>query len=71
MNQKHNYTDEHDPKDQEDIKAGDHIRLKGGGPKMVVEQANPSDCVCVWFNGNKVKTATFKYVVVEKVAVRV
>ncbi|MGE4281296.1 MAG: YodC family protein [Magnetospirillum sp.] len=54
----------------QDIKPGDEVRLKSGGPVMTVEHAGTSDmtgddfAVCVWFNDKReLKRETFSPVV--------
>jgi uncharacterized protein YodC (DUF2158 family) len=46
-----------------DIKAGDVVELKSGGPKMTVEKVGPHNGVerafCEWFDGNENKIGGF------------
>jgi uncharacterized protein YodC (DUF2158 family) len=44
---------------------GDLVKLKSGGPAMTVEadvsdRVFPSNYLCVWFDGRKLKTSTFR-----------
>ena len=42
------------------LKPGDIVRLKSGGPPMTVAGRAPSgNYLCCWFAGNEVKTDTF------------
>lgn len=44
-----------------DIKVGDLVELKSGGPTMTVEIAyDDGDVRCVWFAGEKQQTHIFK-----------
>ncbi len=38
---------------------GDVVRLKSGGPRMVVIDANPVRCDCAWFIAATVRKGTF------------
>jgi uncharacterized protein YodC (DUF2158 family) len=58
----------------DEIKPGDVVRLKSGGPKMVVHEVGPEmysdqpSVWCEWFNDkNEPKKGPFKLVSVEKV----
>jgi len=47
-----------------EIKPGDVVRLKSGGPKMTVQKIGEYMAVghgaqCVWFDGNKESTKVF------------
>lgn len=46
-----------------DLKTGDVVYLKSGGPAMTVNAITPSmiakAVVCVWFVGNENKSATY------------
>lgn len=35
-----------------ELKVGDVVRLKSGGPKMTVEEVRPTSVVCIWFTGD-------------------
>jgi uncharacterized protein YodC (DUF2158 family) len=52
-----------------EIKAGDRVRLKSGGPTMTVSRLedNGLNAVCGWFDGKKEKLATFAVVMLERV----
>ncbi|MGC1361085.1 MAG: DUF2158 domain-containing protein [Silvibacterium sp.] len=34
-----------------DLKVGDVVQLKSGGPKMTVNELTPAQAHCVWFVG--------------------
>lgn len=42
-----------------DLKVGDVVRLKSGGPKMTIYSIIDNGCYCTWFdaNDNKVNDA--------------
>jgi uncharacterized protein YodC (DUF2158 family) len=42
----------------DEIKAGDLVQLKSGGPCMTVSHVLKNMAVCVWFNGNQEKSLT-------------
>jgi uncharacterized protein YodC (DUF2158 family) len=44
------------------IKVGDVVQLKSGGPKMTVEsiEANPAGILCTWFDGADKKSSCFQ-----------
>ncbi len=42
-----------------DIKAGDLVRLKAGGPDMVVEAVTGNRAICVWFDKAKHNSESF------------
>jgi uncharacterized protein YodC (DUF2158 family) len=45
-----------------DIKVGDIVELRSGGPPMVVEDVgilDTSPVTCVWFDGNKRESGNF------------
>jgi uncharacterized protein YodC (DUF2158 family) len=41
------------------IKKGDVVQLKSGGPHMTVQQTNDESAECVWFSGYEDKSAWF------------
>ncbi|WP_291869565.1 DUF2158 domain-containing protein [Maribacter sp.] len=43
----------------EEIKLGDVVILKAGGPSMTVYQINGNDIGCKWFDGNELKYGGF------------
>ena len=44
------------------IKVGDVVKLKSGGPKMTVEstESNPAGFLCTWFDGADKKSSCFQ-----------
>jgi len=42
-----------------DVKVGDVVRLKSGGPAMTVDFIDGEQVTCVWFEKTKEKRATF------------
>ena len=42
------------------IKAGDTVRLKSGGPLMTVAWVKESTASCDWFDGSKAVTQSFQ-----------
>lgn len=52
-----------------DLKAGDIVRLKSGGPDMTVEYVDTelSRCRCSWFDGKKLSHEFFQPEALEKV----
>lgn len=56
-----------------DLKAGDIVVVKSGGPEMTVQEAGNSPelgsyAACVWFDSKyELKTATFMQVALKKV----
>jgi uncharacterized protein YodC (DUF2158 family) len=52
-----------------DIKIGDVVMLKSGGPKMTVEYM-PDDTIvkCVWFIGTTLHRGEFKIVLLNRVS---
>jgi uncharacterized protein YodC (DUF2158 family) len=52
-----------------DIKIGDVVMLKSGGPKMTVEFMVSDQMVkCVWFVGNELNRGEFKIVLLDRVS---
>lgn len=51
----------------EEIKAGDIVVLKSGGPKMTVAWVEEGDALCEWFDAkNESKTKRFSVEVLTK-----
>jgi uncharacterized protein YodC (DUF2158 family) len=50
-----------------DIKIGELVVLKSGGPKMVVADTDGVYALCVWFDGNIKHEAPFKLGIIDKV----
>lgn len=44
------------------IKAGDIVVLKSGGPNMTVKWVDGSECYCEWFDGKKAMGNSFTLV---------
>lgn len=44
---------------EQQVKAGDVVELKSGGPKMTVKWVNETSAYCEWFAGTKIEGATF------------
>lgn len=42
-----------------ELKLGDVVELKAGGPSMTVYQINGNDVGCKWFDGNELKHGGF------------
>jgi uncharacterized protein YodC (DUF2158 family) len=52
----------------EDLKAGEVVRLKSGGPAMtILEKQGPHTADCAWFAEVEVRTASFPVVALEVV----
>ncbi|MCE5320104.1 MAG: DUF2158 domain-containing protein [Bacteroidales bacterium] len=49
-----------------EIKVGDRVMLKSGGPVMTVNEINGNDVSCQWFEGSTIKGATFIKEVLKK-----
>ncbi|MCB1764452.1 MAG: DUF2158 domain-containing protein [Candidatus Competibacteraceae bacterium] len=43
----------------DDLKIGDVVMLKSGGPKMTVSDKEDNDVFCIWFDGDQKKRDTF------------
>ena len=43
----------------DEIKVGDVVRLKSGGPKMTVQGDIYGNCLCAWFVKDKEQTGQF------------
>jgi uncharacterized protein YodC (DUF2158 family) len=53
-----------------DIKAGDRVQVKSGGPTMTVESIGKDGTVyCVWFDGSTEKKSNFNSASLQKVDV--
>ncbi|WP_375263825.1 YodC family protein [Palleronia sp.] len=51
----------------EDLKPGDLVRLKSGGPVMTYEgDSEYRGPICVWFDGSKMKRECFTLTALEK-----
>ena len=51
----------------DDLKVGDVVRLKSGGPKMTVEDIREGgDIYCCWFDDNAKKGDIFKREILKK-----
>jgi uncharacterized protein YodC (DUF2158 family) len=44
----------------EELKVGDVVELKSGGPEMTVETIYDSGVDCIWMDDNTVRSANFK-----------
>ena len=42
-----------------ELKVGDVVVLKAGGPSMTIYQINGNDVGCKWFDGNELKYGGF------------
>ncbi len=52
----------------EEIKEGDVVRLKSGGPLMTVIGNEREGCRCAWFDKNEeVKVSTFANYIIKKI----
>jgi uncharacterized protein YodC (DUF2158 family) len=52
----------------EELKVGDVVQLKSGGPEMTVEEIKPSNNVsCVWFQTPDFIRRTFSIAVLKKI----
>jgi uncharacterized protein YodC (DUF2158 family) len=53
-----------------DIKIGDVVMLKSGGPKMTVEYIPDGSIIvkCVWFVGTELQRGEFKMVLLDRVS---
>jgi uncharacterized protein YodC (DUF2158 family) len=50
-----------------DLKIGDVVRLKSGGPKMTIAEIGDSDdkrVKCIWFDGNKKNEDIFEEAII-------
>lgn len=56
---------------KESFKSGDFVKLRVGGPKMIVDSISQfdGDVTCQWFSGSKLNHGTFAPETLEKVAV--
>ncbi|MCW5519407.1 DUF2158 domain-containing protein [Aureitalea sp. L0-47] len=43
----------------DELKVGDVVVLKAGGPSMTIYQINGNDVGCKWFDGNELKHGGF------------
>ena len=50
-----------------ELKAGDVVSLKSGGPRMTISSKGTNGCYCKWFSGEEVKHDTFTPESLEKV----
>ncbi|MBP0116386.1 YodC family protein [Bradyrhizobium vignae] len=56
-----------------DIKLGDVVQLKSGGPKMTIQKLGTfttvggPGAVCVWFDGSKEQKQVFALVTLQKI----
>jgi uncharacterized protein YodC (DUF2158 family) len=50
-----------------EIRVGDIVVLKSGGPKMTVEKVGNGVFVCKWFDGDKAERDFFPFDTVRKV----
>ncbi len=44
----------------DEIKAGDVVQLKSGGPKMTVRSVTGRECKCQWFDESKLTSGMFR-----------
>ena len=44
---------------KEEIKAGDRVMLKSGGPEMTVKEIKGDEAECTWFNDGKLSQESF------------
>lgn len=58
-----------------DLKKGDKVRLKSGGPLMTISDigdyslgqvGEPNDAKCIWFDGKRLEEAVFDIATLEK-----
>lgn len=50
-----------------ELKVGDTVRLKSGGPLMTIQWCNAEECKCQWFDDkHKLQVGAFKVEQVEK-----
>jgi uncharacterized protein YodC (DUF2158 family) len=48
------------------IKEGDVVRLKSGGPAMTVDEVSEGSAHCVWFEGGKRQGSWFNAATLQK-----
>ena len=55
----------------DDLKPGDVVQLKSGGPKMTYEGRSEmlGDAICCWFVGTEMKRKGFTHAALERVTV--
>lgn len=46
-------------KDNHELKAGDVVQLKSGGPRMTIQSITADVCTCKWFMGEEIVTDYF------------
>ena len=51
-----------------ELKKGDLVELKSGGPEMTINQINDASVTCVWFDGTNRQEAVFDVAALERVA---
>ncbi len=57
----------------EQLKAGEIVRLKSGGPEMTIEEisrwheSSKDQAKCTWFNGGKIESKIFELTSLEKI----
>jgi uncharacterized protein YodC (DUF2158 family) len=49
----------------DEIKEGDRVRLKSGGPVMTVESISAQGAFCIWFEGPQRHQGMFKLLTLE------
>jgi uncharacterized protein YodC (DUF2158 family) len=42
-----------------DLKVGENVQLKSGGPVMTIDSMDETEAICQWFDGNKLQRGTF------------
>ena len=49
-----------------ELKVGDTVRLKSGGPLMTIESIEDKKAFCNWFSNDELKNGTFNIETLEK-----
>ena len=49
-----------------ELKVGDTVRLKSGGPLMTIESIEDNRAFCNWFSNDELKNGTFNVETLEK-----
>jgi uncharacterized protein YodC (DUF2158 family) len=50
-----------------ELKQGDLVQLKSGGPEMTIDQINDASVTCIWFDGHHRNEAVFDAAALERV----